>query len=1248
MADIVSLWNRCKGNKSHIIFGVDVKTSNDEWCGIEKSSDDHYFQNMFLSDLFTCRPNFRYEEKTVDRVLFGIITVFSSRDTGPPCILRTQTDDTDCRPLRPNILYYRHNGRNEVCKPENKVYSEIFNWMMPKDRKEVRGYFAPTAKENLKKINEHVGYFQKGSFILIANHCENTIEKIEAISLVPWILVFDFDIESADTGLYSVCEKILKEKRALYTSTWATIPADISEQATTWCFLMGENHRPSTLVDTDPKKWYSRIKNGLNDYCRRVSKFTSDYSVVNIVILWNKGEMLLPHLRKLLTKLDDALDSLPKMVLCISPMTNADQESIDLQAITEDHDILVINPFYPESLCLGILSLLDKDTKSYVLKHNLPTHDGIIESNITLSDAAWLSEHFDILYINCPTDLASCDLDKEADSFLRGAVLSWQARYFDHIDVERDILPDILDTIRSTYIKHCKSGILSLYHAPGAGGTTFVQRVLWELHRETPCMQLKTYTESSVPELINKLTYVYEKTVMEYKPIILMVNGADENIVRQLMKEARRLKILIVHVRRFLRSMNSCRNSEKTFYLKGAVSSKEAKSLSLKYKGRCEQNDQIESLQKLVNCVENGERHCMYEFGLATYSHEYKGVKKYVKGYLDIEHNPQPGQLLIWQVMLGYLSLVYYYGQASMPYQFFAHLFGKPANYAMALSDIPTAARELIVQDENDAKKFRICHYLVAKEILDQVLNIEQIEHAYDGKTPTLLSYQARINLCKFAKAFIEYAKKRQTSHMSPTSDMIQHILTRTFIFRDNNEVGSGEISPTQKKTTLSAILTEIPSNKPYTERLEILEKLIEAYPANPSFYAHLGRFYGIYRPDKEEEAENALQTALSLCNKAEKHEGTHRIGHTLKNIYHMFGMLFLRRIAAYTGILHREKPSIATNNDAEFIENVKNIMDLAKKACLHFENCRIHTLVGDETCYGYVGEINARLHVCDYVSKHCSGRFDAFLQSSEDDEITSFINESFSEIDGLINQCYDAVDPEEIDRSFQNATFWYVSLFKGPHDAIRRSDFVDDTNSRRLKIAALKMHYRKPTTKKTNSNVIDLVTSPDDLHLIVRYLEKNIEEAHEHGDTNINYDMDYKQWLIAIRHDRFRESYTLEHVYGKVREWYEDRKSPSSTFYYFVINSLIAFQTAQNHVQNDYLLEALRLKSELSNVKFTATKLRMPREWIGSDNTCGIKQLIHWRMYNQQNKQSTGEKGNRSFQGHNIWEKSKSQLGTY
>lgn len=69
----------------------------------------------------------------------------------------------------------------------------------------------------------------------------------------------------------------------------------------------------------------------------------------------------------------------------------------------------------------------------------------------------------------------------------------------------------IIKTIR-VYIEENRSAVVTLYHAPGSGGTPLAQRVLWEFHTEIPCAHAKLRSALPVSSFIERIEMIYAKT----------------------------------------------------------------------------------------------------------------------------------------------------------------------------------------------------------------------------------------------------------------------------------------------------------------------------------------------------------------------------------------------------------------------------------------------------------------------------------------------------------------------------------------------------------------------------------------------------------------------------------------------------------------------------------------------------------------------------------------------------------------
>ena len=136
----------------------------------------------------------------------------------------------------------------------------------------------------------------------------------------------------------------------------------------------------------------------------------------------------------------------------------------------------------------------------------------------------------------------------------------------------------------------------------------------------------------------------------------------------------------------------------------------------------------------------------------------------------------------------------------------------------------------------------------------------------------------------------------------------------------------------------------------------------------------------------------------------------------------------------------------------------------------------------------------------------------------------------------------------------------------------------------------------------------------------IVCLYEKNFNDIENYGligkPSKKVLDLDYREWIFAIRHDLFHKDYEVETVLLFVQQWYDQLRSPLSKFYLFVLKSLLGFGTKTVKGKTTCLLDAKALKEELSKASKIVVRSNYPREWLGR-NEPGIKRLLPGNRFN-------------------------------
>lgn len=141
-------------------------------------------------------------------------------------------------------------------------------------------------------------------------------------------------------------------------------------------------------------------------------------------------------------------------------------------------------------------------------------------------------------------------------------------------------------------------------------------------------------------------------------------------------------------------------------------------------------------------------------------------------------------------------------------------------------------------------------------------------------------------------------------------------------------------------------------------------------------------------------------------------------------------------------------------------------------------------------------------------------------------------------------------------------------------------------------------------------------MTNKSDIEFIVKEYEKNFVDIHDNGveSSRQAIDLDYREWIFAIRHKLFGFDYAVEDVLQKVRLWHEKVKTPNSRLYLFILCSLMGFGTNEIPKNTQLLIEAKQLKEELLKQSKKVVKPKHPREWLGTG--LGIRRLTPERRF--------------------------------
>ena len=170
----------------------------------------------------------------------------------------------------------------------------------------------------------------------------------------------------------------------------------------------------------------------------------------------------------------------------------------------------------------------------------LPTSNGIFVKLSTKMQNDW--SDLEILSAReCDNDTVTQEqtdhASKVEEHFYRGGEVDWWNFYYQSHVLERSCFPHLLDTVRGTLEGKMEEAdrveCISLYHQPGAGGTTTAKQVLWNLKDKWRCAVIKQITQQTCQQISR--FHSYKDGIP--KPVLLLFDNADDERVGALRAE---------------------------------------------------------------------------------------------------------------------------------------------------------------------------------------------------------------------------------------------------------------------------------------------------------------------------------------------------------------------------------------------------------------------------------------------------------------------------------------------------------------------------------------------------------------------------------------------------------------------------------------------------------------------------------------------------------------------------------------
>lgn len=961
---------------------------------------------------------------------------------------------------------------------------------------------------------------EQRTYVLIIGSCQQlTQERLKLLSLLNWSLIIDIDPDTEGFGgFFSAAKSDLSQYKKIHLFTCEQIQTFSPYNAMYWLALRGITGRTSTLT-TDVKTWRRNNKRHLLDI---IQNFARTFSPPITTVVMDHSDYI-----------DDICESIDLSYGGTNKFVYAIDDSTNIAPIIDHYEGELINISIP-SIVAGIRSFSQSlnITADYSQNIVLPAKDSS-EIDIPIDDYNFIEENFEIIHKNI---LQTQKIEQERIDFFKGREITWYGisrRY----DADRDVTKKISKQIENSF-KRRGNSLIFIPYPPGLGGTTIGKRLAWQFHDEYPTLFIKRYDPRMTVERLRK---VYLLTT---KPILVLIESSIVSFdnTRKLFNEVKAMTfptVFLIIQRSFIEHKEDFIGGEiSEFPMNQYLSDNECQILIDSYKELTPSNERKEKLQRIRSAGRNEEKHPFY-MGLTAFEKDFLGLESYIEKSLKDSTDVQ-------KKVAAFLALTYNYAKQGLSPQLFANLLGIPANRTVKLQEhLSERLQQILIYNKaSDGKLiWQPLHQLIAKELLEQILS---------GNSSDKRIWKQ--NLSDYAIEFIELTAQ---GNITPTDSQIE-LFKRLFILKDDEELVDTRI----EAPNYSSLIEDTPPEG----RLPIFKKLIECFPNEAHFYAHLARYYS--KEDKN------INEALYYVDKAILLSPNDPI------LFHMKGMCLVSCVHIHTDALWE-------NKNCED-KDIREITELVSEIGSLFERTRE---LANYNEYGYVSHIYLLLHIIDFgfsISRY-SQKTD-FLKAPESTWYRELLDlaESLTENMKRMKEGDENTGKKSL-LHIQRCNAKLYELYGNFSAIIEGWNNLLDKNIYKPSVRRqiIRAYQRKVGAwDKMESRIINLTLD---------YMEKNIQEEPQ-NERNIYL------WFQAARYDALMD---IDTVIEKVSRWYTNTESNDSIFYLYI---LYVMKAIQGFSEAKYIAENFIRKSSDKN-RFHGNRT-VPYEWYGKK--VGLQRLVN------------------------------------
>lgn len=940
---------------------------------------------------------------------------------------------------------------------------------------------------------------------------------------VPWSLVLDFDPNTQAGGLCEYVRDEIESRRALHIITCEEKMSLNPARATYWYAARGLAGRSSTFPKGEEwLDWKLKYNRPLAELLTEVAS-SSGEQPVTFLNLWHNPS----YVRKICDLLTDTFGDRLEIVFATPSLEPILEISKEYSARTF--------PLEATQIAAGLEKLFRRVSIQEDLTY-LPSANNR-RAAIDPKDVAFLQEEITLVHLGVGIDEEQ--EDDRSSSFLQGEKITWFELSL-HKDVSRTKTDDLRSRVEGDLAKRLTTQF-NLYHRPGGGGSTVARRIAWDLHHRFPTIVIHKISGSTVGrlQLIRSLTSL---------PILAIIETSEcaMDLVDSLFLTTKSENISAVFLT-VSRKFDSINEEERVRYLRETLNVDEAGRFAEVY-GR-EKSDRLALLRDLARNEKKKDLRAPFYFGLTAFDADFVQLDTYVRARLE-------GMSQTEEKVVCYIALAYRYGHQTLPAQMFAQILGLSCKSTVRLEKALDKKRLnlLIRETKNNEVSWRPTHQIIAVEISEQIL-------AGDFADRRLW----QDNLSTWAIRFIDDCELLFSATSRVHSERIRELLSQIFILRESGDILGAT------GTRFSKLIEDIPATE---GRLSVLQALVNRFPDEAHYWAHLGR-YQSYQKDHAE-ALVSIQKAVELSDKD-------------RVLHHMKGMAL--RTHAYD-LMHdlirevKKEPLSGEPSDAALTE----IKDLWQQSAEAFALSRELDPYGEA---GYVSHIQLLTNAVEFGFRLSGKRtYEEFLTDLDSVEYQDKVEEAeallsdLKRLQGGEGRRFSHY-VEECETRLSRVMGDYSKTIEGWKKMLVRGDVHKPPIRRRLVLAYLGSKNRSWEELEQK-----------DLNMIVELMEENLL-AEPGNERNI------RLWFDAARRT---STVTIDAAIERLSYWSARSDLVDPVYYLYMLQALKTIEgSAAAKLSAERFCEECRRRAR--NLPYR----RHSYNWLGSG--VGMKRLVHYAL---------------------------------